>query len=545
MTDDNDQNQPSRSGRFRRTGKIPAVEVPDLSTSNRRDGDQHLQNPNLGETPELRVDPKDRAADAPQGEPTTVIVRRTSWVAVLLSLIAIAIAVGTLLLPIVKPRLLARFGNIPAVAFLLGPKDNRDQMFGTFRADMSALETRLAATEQKADSTVGRLNTVEAHIQEQQTAAVQALPAGATPEQVQEWSATLAQRLEAAETTAREAQSRLEAAEAKLAEIDGKITAVDELRGMTDRLGSVETTATQAGDSLTAAKAEVAVLTQDLAASKAEIAKLSEAATTMQASLTQFSEGVESNKGELAALKTGLEEVKQVATASQSSGNEIKASTDALTTRTSALEVRVEEVAQSVDSAGTKLSAIEESTRSRNSALDTARTTQAIFHLSDALETHKPFAREVAFLRGVAENDDRIMPLIEPIVVYSDTGVATNAELRDSFSAIVAPKLLSISDDTRPWLDQLRSWLSTAISPEPAPQPLTGMDPARQIVNGAIRALAEDDLMTAVELLSRLEGPAGVLSQRWLAEAHARMTLDQTREKLAGLAMEMLQPAKP
>ncbi|MGE4221504.1 MAG: mitofilin family membrane protein [Alphaproteobacteria bacterium] len=493
----------------------------------------------------MRVDPKDRPADAPAGEPKTVIVRRTSWGAVLLSLIAIAIAVGTLLLPVIKPRLLARFGDIPAVAFILGPKDNRDQAFATVRTDLAALEGRVAAAEQKTAAATGRLDAVETQVKDQLSAAIPPLPANATPEQVQDWSATLVQRFEAAETAAREAQSRLETAEAKLAEIDGKVSSVDELRAMTERLGSVETTATQAGDALTAAKADVAGLMQELSTAKAETAKLTESAGGMQSSLTQLEAGLEGSKTETAALKTNLEEVKQAAAAAQATADQVKTAMDALTARATALEARADQIAQTAEANGTKLSAIEESTQSRNSALDTARMTQAIFHLSDALETHKPFAREVAFLRSVAAGDERIAPLVEPVVVYADTGVATNAELRDSFSAIVAPKLLSISDDSRPWLDQLRSWLSSAISPEPAPQPLTGVDPARQIVNGAIRALAEDDLLTAVELLSRLQGPAEVLAQRWLAEAHARMTLDQTREKLATLAMEMLQPAKP
>lgn len=548
MTDDNDHNQPARPGRFRRAGKMPAVEVPDLPAGDRREPDHHPQTSNPGDTPELRVDPKDRPADAPTGEPATVVIHRTGWGAVLLALLAIAIAVGTALLPILKPRLLAQFGDIPAVAFLLGPKDGRDAALQALRGDLTAVDGRVAAAEQKTGDAVGRLDAIETRLKEQ-AASVAPLPADATPEQVQAWSATLASRLDAAEAAAREAQAGLDAATARLTAFEERVAAVGatdgNIRGMAERLGAVESMATQTGDTLVATQAEVSVLTQEVAAGKAEATKLAEDAAATQMRLTQIGEGVESGKSELAALKTGLDEAKQAAAAAQSTATETKAAAEQLATRMAALEARADQIAQSVDASGAKLAAIEETTQARNDGLHTARLTQAIFHLSDALETHKPFVREIAFLRSVAADDARLGPLVEPIVVYADSGVATNAELRDSFSAIVAPKLLSIADDSRPWLDQLRSWVSSAIAPEPAPQPLTGVDPTRQIVNGAVRSLAEDDLLTAVELLSRLEGPAGVLTQRWLAEAHARLTLDQTREKLAGLAMEMLQPEKP
>lgn len=152
------------------------------------------------------------------------------------------------------------------------------------------------------------------------------------------------------------------------------------------------------------------------------------------------------------------------------------------------------------------------------------RVALALMRLSDQAETHQPFDTELAIARDLAGGDAGIAPALEAMAPFAATGVATSAELRDGFGAILAPRLVQSPG----WTTRMTGWISAVL-------PLAGEPPAPEAgprVAAAIEHLAADDLAGAVNQVAGLPAPASELAARWLTEARARLAIEGARAGL-------------
>jgi hypothetical protein len=163
----------------------------------------------------------------------------------------------------------------------------------------------------------------------------------------------------------------------------------------------------------------------------------------------------------------------------------------------------------------------------------------AILQLRLATQTHLPFEQELALVRQLGRGEVSLSTDLDTLSPHAATGVATVAELRDSFGIILLPKLQPLLEESnQSWTDWTLSWLSTVIAPftQQSPKP----NPRQQLVLSATDRLTEDDLHGAVEQITQLDGPAATLVARWLKEANARLSVDAAHDTLSGVVRVLL-----
>lgn len=184
---------------------------------------------------------------------------------------------------------------------------------------------------------------------------------------------------------------------------------------------------------------------------------------------------------------------------------------------------------------GQKLAGIESATNAANGSYASLRLSVAILQLSNMVQTHRSFTRELDAVTKLWQHSP-VNSDIEVLAVHADRGVATVAELRDSFSVILAPKLRTMAEGgERGFLDRMRGWVSSWIAPA---TPQTALaNPIDLVVDAAIEKLAEEDVRGAVDHLSRLDGAAATLATRWVVEAKSRIAIDRAMDSLLSMGL--------
>jgi hypothetical protein len=201
-----------------------------------------------------------------------------------------------------------------------------------------------------------------------------------------------------------------------------------------------------------------------------------------------------------------------------------------------------------------RATAISPSRQAANSPVDTAtpapllaqvrnqRLALALLQLGIATRTHQPFAAELDLVRQLDMREGRLRIPIDSLSPHADTGVATVAELRDSFGVILLPKLdaLGKNSDTS-WTRRTWGWISAPFAATaPQSEDSVGADLTQITVRSAMDRLSEDDLLGAVRLIARLDGIPATLTARWLKEGNARIEVDSAYEVIARTVMMLL-----
>lgn len=187
---------------------------------------------------------------------------------------------------------------------------------------------------------------------------------------------------------------------------------------------------------------------------------------------------------------------------------------------------------------GQRLGTIESAAATANGSHGALRLSVAILQLNNVVQSHRPFARELAAVTKLWQRTP-VNGELEVLAAHSDRGVATVAELRDSFSVILAPKLRSLAEGgERGFVDRMRTWVSSWIAP-PVPQTATA-NPVDLVVDATMEKLAEEDVRGAVDHLSRLDGAPATLATRWVVEAKSRIAIDRAMDTLLSLGLEDL-----
>jgi hypothetical protein len=438
--------------------------------------------------------PEKPPAPAPQPAPQPirekVIIKKKSGLAVFISLLALMGAAAAIAMPGIRPWVKANYGNHPVVAFIIGPKSEgeilRESIAG-LRMQLDSVTKRIETDETSVASivaSVAKLDAAHEGIMSRLQSVTPMPPAGASLQggnsDLTAWAATVFKRIEALEQVSQEAAGRQVALDTRISSVLKRLETVDAFssntRSFTDRLAAAE---------------------QAIGATKGAAANAAGAAQTAHVKLEKI---------------------------------------DAIIPL---IEKRLSQVEGSTATIEARIGATEGVIKHDRSTLEVARLALAILQLNNSSQTHKPFTREIDLVRRLAGGNTAVLSPLDVLTPAADTGVATMAELRDSFSAILVPKLKSLADGgDRPWSERMREWVSSAIAPNGQRQ--AEKDPNLRFINGATQKLAEDDLKGAIDLLSRLEGPTATIAQRWMIEAKARLAVDAASEALFNASLDLL-----
>lgn len=187
---------------------------------------------------------------------------------------------------------------------------------------------------------------------------------------------------------------------------------------------------------------------------------------------------------------------------------------------------------------GQRLGTIEAAAATANGSHAALRLSVAILQLNNVVQTHRPFVRELAAVTKLWQRTP-VNGELEVLTAHAERGVATVAELRDSFSVILAPKLRTLAEGgDRGFVDRMRGWVSSWIAPA-APQTAVA-NPVDLVVDATIEKLAEEDVRGAVDHLSRLDGAPATLATRWVVEAKSRIAIDRAMDTLLSMGLEDL-----
>jgi hypothetical protein len=162
----------------------------------------------------------------------------------------------------------------------------------------------------------------------------------------------------------------------------------------------------------------------------------------------------------------------------------------------------------------------------------------AALQLRDAARTASPFAREIAAARTLAGVNPDLLAALEMLAANGQSGVATIAELRDSFSTMLVPRLAAAAAANRqPLTERAWGWVGSLFT--------TAASPATDDRNGTLIALAahsleQGQLAAAVHQLLLLEDEPALLAAEWLKDASTRLAVDKAIASIMTRALDQL-----
>jgi hypothetical protein len=161
----------------------------------------------------------------------------------------------------------------------------------------------------------------------------------------------------------------------------------------------------------------------------------------------------------------------------------------------------------------------------------------AALQLRDLTRTANPFTREVAAAQAMAGENPDLLATLKGLAADADRGVATVAELRDNFAAIIAPRLAVVAAANRPPITaQAWGWVQSLFASTPA----ASGDRNAAIIALAARSLDQGQLEAAVHQLVLLEDEAALVAAEWLKNASVRLATDKAIATVMSQALEQL-----
>lgn len=177
----------------------------------------------------------------------------------------------------------------------------------------------------------------------------------------------------------------------------------------------------------------------------------------------------------------------------------------------------------------------------------------AVGELRSALAGDKSFTAELSTLNDLAHDDETLRPRLQPVVErlapLSDAGVPTLSQLAAGFPATEiarageAELAGEVTDDN--WLK--RFWrglghsISEVITVRPTGPDVEGDDTLARLARAEAK-LGEGDLAAAVAEVKALTGLAAETAAEWLAQAEARLAIEEAAAQLADISTRELAP---
>ena len=159
--------------------------------------------------------------------------------------------------------------------------------------------------------------------------------------------------------------------------------------------------------------------------------------------------------------------------------------------------------------------------------------------LRDVTRTSGPFTREAAAARSLAGGNADLLAALDVLSANAQDGVATVAELRDNFSAILVPRLNAVAAANRqPITERALGWVGSLFATAAAPT--TAADRNGALIALAERSLEQDQLAAATHQLLLLEDEAALVAAEWLKNASARLAVDKAMASVMSQALDHL-----
>jgi hypothetical protein len=220
------------------------------------------------------------------------------------------------------------------------------------------------------------------------------------------------------------------------------------------------------------------------------------------------------------------------------------------------LDAKVGELAPRLDALGPRIDALDEQVASMPKGNEQQRAVAlivAVGELRSALASDKSFAAELATLNDLTLNDEALRPRLKPIVdgltPMAEAGVPTLSQLAAGFPATEiarageAELAGEVTDDN--WLK--RFWrglghsVSEVITVRPTGPDVEGDDTLARLARAEAK-LSEGDLAAAVAEVRGMTGLAAETAAQWLAQAEARLAIEQAAAQLADISTRELAP---
>jgi len=225
----------------------------------------------------------------------------------------------------------------------------------------------------------------------------------------------------------------------------------------------------------------------------------------------------------------------------------------------SGLDAKVGELTPRLDALTPRLDALDQQVASLPKGNEQQRAVAlivAVGELRSALAGDKSFAAELSTLGDLTQNDEalrlRLKPVIDSLAPMAEAGVPTLSQLAAGFPATEiarageAELAGEVTDDN--WLK--RFWrglghsISEVITVRPTGPDVEGDDTLARLARAEAK-LGEGDLSAAAAEVRAMTGLAAETSAEWLAQADARLAIEDAAAQLADISTRELAPRTP
>jgi hypothetical protein len=296
------------------------------------------------------------------------------------------------------------------------------------------------------------------------------------------------------------------------------------------------------------------VVVDALTGNRAEIdARLAAAATASKqvqdrnAAIAARLEAIEAVGGSSNTAAKRVEAVEAAIKAGDARGAALAEAGKAAEAAITKLTAQVDSLAASIKDNGERIAGVEDSVKTSataTAALAKTAGAERLFlttlHLRSAAQSPSPFTAELAAVRAAAgEDNPETLAALKVLAPLAQSGVPTISELRDSFTAVVVPRVLAVSPGSQAGLgSRTKAWVqSIFVSRDEQP---VGSDRNGTVLALAERSLAKGQLAAAVDQVVLLEDQASLVTTEWLRSASARLVTDKAMATLTAQAFDRL-----
>ena len=310
-------------------------------------------------------------------------------------------------------------------------------------------------------------------------------------------------------------------------------------------------------EQLNGLRSQVDSSSQELAALKSALDALGQNAAVATSGASVDLAPIQERLGKLEqALADTATRLSENAAAQAAPAQIAEAARQALEAENRALRDRIDDLARKIETAealAPRLDQIEdrldqvpqETTRQRRAALIVA-----LGQLQSGLADDRPFAAELRTVQDIAVNDpamwERLQSLVDTLSPLAEAGVPTRSQLAAGFPGTAIARAAeadlagSLIEDA-PWWQRLMHRISEVVTVRPVGGDVVGDGPLERLAR-AEADLLEGDLVAAMREVEGITGTAATLAGDWLAQAKARVAVDEAATALSELSARALEP---
>jgi len=189
----------------------------------------------------------------------------------------------------------------------------------------------------------------------------------------------------------------------------------------------------------------------------------------------------------------------------------------------------------------TRVAALESTPRGR---IDPSASAQALVlsvtQLASLVESDRPYVTALDALERIGGADPVIGATAARLRTYASSGAPTDASIAAGFKAMAVEVMKAHGQMERTgWLDEMMGAASSLVTVRQT-DPARIEDPVERALAVAERALADNELKTALAAMQSLQGAEGNAANRWREAARARVEVRDAMDVLHNHALAAL-----